>query len=375
MHVCGTVHPENIDEIETRRKALPRTKAFDGGEYVYINCIYFCVTETEEDQVSLERFQGQHITLNNCLNGLNPDFDRVPSSGFYNFAESVGASHIRVLPLLGNQLTEDNIIRIVHPSATSFSGLSDVESFINSNTSYNVPEALVLNIIACPLGDNLLGQAELFSNHCVVRNDTVGSTNTPGPDYLTNYNYGRTTVHEVGHCFGLPHTFTSTGSCPSTPAFADIPSQKNPNFDAFLLENPNWDGKLCNRYRDCNQPTYDIPGSSPPYSCVSNCSTETGEMFMNFMDYGNDLNSICFSNNQNSASRVFVKSGEFALQDGPLDPPSPGDENVPDVPSTEIDHTPIGGNNMSTQTIVLISILSVIFIAIIGIIIALTLKR
>jgi hypothetical protein len=366
-----------VEEIKKKREFLWSTsKAFDNGSYLYTNIVYYCITSTEEEQISLERFQGQHNVINNCFNALNSDIDRVPSSGVYNYADTVGTCKLRFLPLLGTQLTEDNIIRIVDGSVTSFSGLSSIESYINSSTDYSVPQSGLMNVYCCPLSGNLLGQAELFSNHCVIRNDTVGSTTYPGNEALTNYNYGRTAVHEIGHCLGLPHTFTSNGQCPSVAAFADIPKQKNPNFDAFLVqENGVWTGRLDNRFRDCNSPVYDIPGSNPPYSCMDTseedfiCENGQYEFFFNYMDYGSDLNAICYSKNQCTAVRQFVISGGvFILFDGPENPPNPDETTIPDVPPTVEENTPLSNDDegLSALLISLIIVLSIVFVIIIG---------
>lgn len=375
MDLCGTHLPENTKEVHAKRELLCKgSRAIDEGQYLYFSVAYYVVYNSESENVSLERLQEQHNVINNDFNALNSDIVRVPSVGTYAFASIIGDAKIRMLPLLGSELTEKDITRIQSNNVPSggFTGVDQIQRFINANTELNVPLDGILNVYIGPLQGSLLGQAELFSNICVIRNETVGGPSVPGSSTLQNYNFGRTATHEIGHCMGLPHTFSQTGTCPSERVFADIPKQKRPNFDAFLIEeNGSWTGKLDNRFRDCNIPLYDIPGESPPYSCmddtVDTCINGKYEMFMNYMDYGNDLSSICFSQDQVSAVRQFLLSGSvYNLQDGPDIPPTPSNTTVPPVPPTvENDTLTETSSGLQPWLIALIIILSILVLGII----------
>lgn len=345
--LCGTDHSCNYEELRSSC-IQSRDESLEASDYLYINVIYFVLfsdANNEDENVSLFRIRSQHQTLNEDLNMGNPDTSHVPSSGRYNFASVRGSTNLRVLPLDPNDINQDSdqIKRIVSPDIPSngFTGLTQVESFINSTGLYTVPVPGVLNVYICPLSGNLLGQAELFSNHCVVKSETVGGIEAPGPSSLANYNLGRTLTHESFHCFGIPHVFSDSGTCPISRTFADIPRQKRPNSDAILTETGGiWNGSLDNRFRDCNQPTYNIPGVNPPYSCISlpNCGTSDYEQFFNFLDYGSDLVSIMISKDQVSTARLAIP-GLFSLQSGPVDPgvvPVARDPMVPAFIPTQI---------------------------------------
>jgi len=88
----------------------------------------------------------------------------------------------------------------------------------------------------------------------------------------SDYNHGKTAVHEIGHFFGLQHTWGAGGSNPScagTDDCADTP----PTAEA----------------------TYGCPGS-PVFNACS--SSGAGVMWQNHMDYADDACMILFTNNQ-----------------------------------------------------------------------------
>ena len=83
------------------------------------------------------------------------------------------------------------------------------------------------------------------------------------------YHLGRTFVHEVGHYFGLRHLWgNDDASCNSTDYINDTPVQLKENFG-------------CSTF--------------PTYSCVGE---PNGDMFMNYMDYGNDSCMLLFTQQQ-----------------------------------------------------------------------------
>ncbi len=111
----------------------------------------------------------------------------------------------------------------------------------------------------------------------------VASTTFGGPGYGTNapYNLGRTTTHEVGHWLGLFHIW-GNGGCSSDDGIADTPIQSGNNFGC-----PN----------------------HPSPSCGN-----SGDMFMNYMDYVNDACMFAFSLGQGQYMNTILSTSRASLQ-------------------------------------------------------------
>ena len=310
MMRCGKLHSKR-DFLKKRSELVA-----DTGQTLYLGVQYYVIYWDHIDNVSLEHIRAQHKSINDDFAKENQDIIKVPSTTLYPFTNVVGTANINLLPSV---LEEENIIRIRSSAIPSqgFDDISNVIQFINLYTSMHVPLNGVMNIYICPLSSRLLGQAYLFSNQCMVDTGTVGSRSLLGSHPRGEYAGGRSATHELGHSYGLPHTFQE--NCKSD--FADIPVQKNPNYTAVLEEvDGQWTGRLDNRFRDCHSPDYDNLPISRPYSCQQDYSCGLGpyEMFMNFMDYGSDSIMIMFTIDQISAMRKFVlESSTFTIYDVP----------------------------------------------------------
>jgi len=101
----------------------------------------------------------------------------------------------------------------------------------------------------------------------------VGNVSSP-------YNKGRTTTHEIGHWFGLDHTWGIFGGCNDDDGIADTPESD----DAY----------------------YGCP-NHPQISCGSN------DMFMNFMDYSNDACMNIFTQGQKAAMIATINTNRNSL--------------------------------------------------------------
>ena len=97
----------------------------------------------------------------------------------------------------------------------------------------HVDPAHTLNFYTAALGDGLLGWATFpfdlaadpaMDGVVLLHSSLPGGTSAP-------YNLGATAIHEVGHWFGLYHTFEPRGSCdPINDRVEDTVSHRNPDF-------------------------------------------------------------------------------------------------------------------------------------------------
>lgn len=315
MHRCsGHINPDQAREMQEfieQQRTRSRATATDD-ERLYCNVIYRVLWNTASENLSLNLLKSQHQQLNACFNLINPRAAYVPTSG--NYAHPKGNPNMVFLPTNYNDLTEAHVERI-QVGRTSFSSLSDALNYLTSQglvTAHNDK----FNIIVATL-DGFLGEATLVGNSCVILNSSIGGELIQGK--ATPYVLGITLVHELGHNLGLPHTFTGSGTCEVL--VSDVPSQKNPNYGFTLFQETDgsWNGRLCNRYRDCayyrNGDNSVLTNESPPYSC-NDCSTNSGcnceglhEAAACFMDYGSDFNIVMFTPAQSVIMRSALISG------------------------------------------------------------------
>lgn len=155
-----------------------------------------------------------------------------------------------------------------------------------------------LNIWALDLGSSLLGYATFpaasgntglsgpfgttTTDGVVILNVAIGSIGSAVSN--APYHKGRTTTHEVGHWLGLRHVW-GDANCGSD-FCNDTPTSQTSNFGC---------------------PTH-------PYK-VGTCSgNTTGEMFMNFMDYTDDLCMYMFTTDQRTRIQTTMANGTYRSQ-------------------------------------------------------------
>ena len=178
----------------------------------------------------------------------------------------------------GNSTT--GIVR-VNTAKTSFS--------TNNNVKYNAQGGdnswntnLYLNIWVCDLGSFLLGYGEFPTGTITPTRGLVchylyfglsGAANAP-------YNLGRTSTHEIGHCFDLKHIWGDDGTaCTGSDNISDTPNQAGENY------------------------------TTPAYPLTDACSPAApGVMFMNYMDYTDDGGMNMFTVEQGSTMAAVINN-------------------------------------------------------------------
>ena len=131
------------------------------------------------------------------------------------------------------------------------------------------PSDRYLNIWVCNLSEGLLGYAQFpggpaRTDGVVILHSAFGTTGT----VQAPFDKGRTTTHEVGHWLNLRHIWADTIDCSGSDHVNDTPNAKGPNF-----------GKPKFPHLSCN-------------------NGPNGDMFMNYMDYTDDVAMFMFSPGQ-----------------------------------------------------------------------------
>jgi hypothetical protein len=182
-------------------------------------------------------------------------------------------------------------------TVSSFSSNDAVKHYANGGLDAWDPTKYI-NIWVCNLGGGLCGYAQFPSSGInstfgvVINYQYFGVTGAVAP-----YNLGGTTTHEIGHCFNLYHIWgDDAGACTGSDNCGDTPNQANYTYGVHT-------GVL----------TDGCTASSP------------GIMYMDFMDYSDDISYSNFTPNQNARiAALFTTSGllySLSVSDG-CTPPS-----------------------------------------------------
>jgi len=260
-------------------------------------------------QACLTALANQQIqALNQAFNGITDDFC-APGSG----ANSCTTTSVNGACLTFILATQS------HPAG---SGLANGDPAITFDGDYTCPIASpcnitpwagYLNIVVQDMSGagGVLGVAPLngnpnaggAANSVVSEITTFGTTGVNciegGPDGAnqTTYNNGFVTTHEVGHWFGLPHTFCQQG-----------PNGEDGETDCTGCgANPNCDG-----FTDTPPQCYQVFGCTAPCSGSQTNPCGGTAVFNNWMDYSPGC-SNSFTDQQNNAMNVNANNDNFDL--------------------------------------------------------------
>jgi hypothetical protein len=293
--VCGAhtgTKAEIIENIEKNKRLVRESRIENSGQTLYVDVRYICLFVTDDQKVSLSRVQENHRVLNACFGGQNADdLAKVPNTTLNPWAARIGNPRIQFLPIDASQVTCE-YKRISTP-------LDSNEPVVDAAIRGGRVSGVLNVYISTAAGGNILGQAELQSSIVYVLHTTVGGPQVAGT--LSNFNRGKTLVHEVGHSFGLSHTF-SDQTCDSVKPYPDIPETTLPSYDTqvFLNSDSKWDQKNDERDKDRR-------GVGSNRSCL-NIDSSTNLMAVNVMDYGADAASLMFSASQATIMRDYLLS-------------------------------------------------------------------
>lgn len=160
-----------------------------------------------------------------------------------------------------------------------------------------------LHIWVVDFNTNILGYAQFpwdLASNPTTDGVVIDKNTFKQGELYTNYNLGKTLTHEVGHWLGLYHTFQQSffnqKGIIDTDNSGTIESGENSG--DLVVNTP---GQLV--------PTYGNPYTNKktwPSSTIN--SQKSYHMFMNFMDYTNDLNTFMFTSEQCVKMRIFIET-------------------------------------------------------------------
>jgi len=267
------------EDFEAGRIDVSREDDF---KEVVIPVVVHVLYRLEENNISSEQIHTQIEALNRDFNAVNADRDKIPEV-WRNLSTSAKFTF-----KLADRDPDGNWTTGITRKQTDVKNIGTEERYYLPASGGVAPwnQAFYMNIWVCELEGNSLGFAILPSSSMSSRDGivmaprafgTIGTAKAP-------YNQGRTLVHEVGHYFGLRHLWGDDNeSCGATDYIDDTPKQRSENYG-------------CAGY--------------PSVSCNNG---PHGDMFMNYMDYGNDTCALLFTKRQVEFMQLIMKRNRRAM--------------------------------------------------------------
>jgi hypothetical protein len=238
---------------------------------ITIPVVVHVVFNTNAENISDAQIFSQIDVLNEDFRRTNNDASNTPSI-WQNIAADCEIDFC--LATIDPYGASTNGITRTQTAQTSFSISNDAVKSSSSGGIDPWNQDDYLNIWVCDLSGGILGYATLPSNF-----------NNPGDGVVIGYRYfgttgqaqspynrGRTATHEVGHWLNLNHIWGNGNNC-GNDNVSDTPTQEEENYG-------------------CNNITFPHNANS----CGS--SNASGDMFMNYMDYTNDVCMNMFTEGQ-----------------------------------------------------------------------------
>ncbi|MBL7712063.1 MAG: zinc-dependent metalloprotease [Chitinophagaceae bacterium] len=261
------------------------------------------------------RINTQMQVINDDFNGRNADKDKVPSVWaplFANIGISFGLAHVSP----SGKYTPGYEIRYA-AKGTSFDAENGAKAakFQASggldgwdNTKYlniwilnlKITGSTALGITAPPGFSFTKPELGIALNYL-----SFGSRVSPSQVFIKNFDLGRTLTHELGHYFYLWHTWgDDEGTCARDDGFSDTPLQA------------------------------DNSSGTPTFPRFDACTPSgNGIMFMNYMDYTDDISLYMFTLQQGAMVRSQLAPGGLSYS---LSQNSYLVNNPPDTPTNKV---------------------------------------
>jgi len=286
-----SLHPALASAVEaneqfTRRQLQPETVGITGTTptkgsntpptLITIPVIVHVLYNTSEQNISDAQIKSQIDVLNRDYQKQNPDTTGIP--GYYGPLAADAGFRFVLAGLDTNGKATTGIIR-KHTNIVAFS-IEDNMKFSTSGGDDAWDRDRYLNIWVCNLTGNVLGYSSVVSgaketDGVVVLYSAFGTLGTA----TAPFNLGRTATHEIGHWLNLIHTW-GDADC-GDDQVADTPPQ--------------------------SQATY-----GDPSGIVISCgNTPYGNMYMDYMDFTDDIGMHMFTYGQRDRMRTLFAPGGF----------------------------------------------------------------
>jgi hypothetical protein len=231
-----------------------------------IPVVVHVVFNTDEQNISVEQVVSQIDSLTADYRGRNPDVVQVPAP----FAPLVGDARIE-FALAGTD-PEGNPTDGITRTPTAVTAFADDDAVKSAATggADPWPTDRYLNLWVCPLVEGLFGYAQLpggpaATDGVVIAYIAFGTLGTVTPPF----HLGRVATHEVGHWLNLLHIWGDDGDgCNGTDFVDDTPNQAGFNL------------------------------GTPTFPTITCDNGPNGDMFMNYMDFTDDVAMFMFTQGQ-----------------------------------------------------------------------------
>ena len=256
------VRMDKVEEYTNKVLKNPSAYRLVNG-IIEIPVVVHVIYRTAEENISDGQIKSQIEVLNQDYQSTNTDFNKLPSNSF----QAVASSGLNVRFVLA---------QTIHKSTTlkSWSTNDGVKSSKKKGDD-PVDPLTKLNIWVCNLSNGILGYAQFPGGNAstdgvVILYSAFGSRAIyRSGTYVKSYDLGRTATHEVGHWMNLRHIWgDDNGACSGSDLVTDTPNQGSENY------------------------------GTPTYPHVSCSNAPKGDMFMNYMDYTDDISMYMFSAGQ-----------------------------------------------------------------------------
>ena len=257
-----------LEGTTSRRRDL----GFDAAKMaiVTVKTVVHVVYNTAEQNISNAQIKSQMAVLNRDFRATNPDRNQTP---------------LPFKGLISDARINFKLVKVTRTKTdrSAFSHDDGVKKAATGGIAPITPKTH-LNIWVCPLSGGLLGYAQFpggppATDGVVINYRAFGTNGTA----QAPFNKGRTATHEVGHYFNLRHIWGDTPDCSGSDMASDTPNCAGPNF------------------------------GTPTFPVVTCNNGPNGDMFMNYMDYTDDVAMFMFTAQQVIRMRTALETARSGL--------------------------------------------------------------